>query len=190
MIVGMAGYKRVGKDTAAEVLVTDFGFDRYALADPLKQAVSALFGFAPEEINGEAKDLAHLFWNITPRQALQVVGTELIRNELRKHFPHITNLHIERMKQEARLHDDLVITDVRFPDEVEAVQDLGGIVIRIHRPGYEASAHPSETLIDTAPVDYEVINDASKIDLQDRIVAIVSGAMTDIGTESALVYPR
>ena len=68
-----------------------------------------------------------------------------------------------------------IITDVRFPNEVEAIENRGGIVIRIERTprsyGTEfiIDEHPSETALDDHNFDYVIDNDGSISDLIDKV---------------------
>jgi hypothetical protein len=78
-----------------------------------------------------------------------------------------------------------IITDMRFPNELEAVKEKGGITIRVVRPhGYTnphtgeykempLSYHPSETALDDAKFDYEIINDGTIEDLIEKVKEIL-----------------
>ena len=72
-----------------------------------------------------------------------------------------------------------IITDMRFPNELEAVEEREGITIRVHRDLYDGKArisknlHPSETAIDDAKFDYEIINDGSMEDLIEKVRQIL-----------------
>lgn len=52
-----------------------------------------------------------------------------------------------------------IITDMRFPNELKAVKDKGGISIRVERPGLLESNHLSETSLDSATFDFVINND-------------------------------
>jgi hypothetical protein len=55
-----------------------------------------------------------------------------------------------------------VITDVRFPNEAEAIKKRGGKVISVVRPGHmDTGNHPSETALDGYNFDYVMYNDGS-----------------------------
>jgi hypothetical protein len=78
-----------------------------------------------------------------------------------------------------------IITDLRFPNEYKAVKEKGGITIRVVRPhGYTnphtgvykempLSYHPSETALDDAKFDYEIINDGEIVDLIEKVKTIL-----------------
>lgn len=65
-----------------------------------------------------------------------------------------------------------IITDVRFPNEAQAIKDRGGIMIRIERPGVESHCggqHPSETALDNYNFDYVIENEGSIDELIQKI---------------------
>lgn len=140
MIIGICGFIGSGKDTAADYLVGFHGFRRDSFANTLKDAVSAVFGWDRELIEGrtpearawrEQKDewwSNRLGMEITPRWILQYWGTDVLRN----------NFHddIWIAALEARLAkrmDHTVISDVRFPNEVKAIRAQGGKIVWIQR---------------------------------------------------------
>jgi hypothetical protein len=65
-----------------------------------------------------------------------------------------------------------IITDVRFPNEAQAIKDRGGIIIRIERPGGEShcgGAHASETALDDYDFDIVINNDGTIDELIDKV---------------------
>jgi hypothetical protein len=141
MIIGIAGFQGSGKDTIADYLCNIYGFKRDSFAATLKDAVSAVFGWDRELLEGRTKESrawreqVDPWWanrlnmpNLTPRLVLQLWGTEVAR----KAFHDDTWIaSLENKLHKA--HNDIVITDVRFPNEIKAVRDAGGIVIRVVR---------------------------------------------------------
>ena len=79
LLIGLTGYKGVGKDTVADYLCAKYGFIRLSFAKPLKDALAIIFGFTDEQLNGSLKEVKDPYWQITPREAAQFVGTELFR---------------------------------------------------------------------------------------------------------------
>lgn len=143
LIIGL-GYKaRSGKDTVAAALVERWGFKRYAFADPLKEACREIFKLNDEQLYGSAKEKVDEFWKDTPRRILQVVGTECLRKG------YADDVWVRALERRiVNGPERCVVTDVRFPNEAEAIQEWGGIVLRVDRPGAAASGgvagHPSE----------------------------------------------
>ena len=63
MIIGLCGKKRVGKDTFADYLVDNYNFDKYAFANPLKEACRIMFCFNDEQLYGDQKEDFDSNWN-------------------------------------------------------------------------------------------------------------------------------
>lgn len=148
-IVGLCGYARSGKDCAAQALIAD-GFERIAFADAVREALLALDpDLAYDGANPQSVvDAVTLYgWDRAKgerdmRRLLQRMGTEAGRNI---HGPDCW-VNIARRKIEATTAN-VVLTDVRFPNEAAMVRELGGHVIRIDRPGVgPVNGHASEAL--------------------------------------------
>lgn len=78
----------------------------------------------------------------------------------------------------------LVVTDVRFPNEAEAIQREGGIVIRVLRPGMGGDAHASETSVDLINPNFVIINDGTFDTLRSRVCDVLHIAKLLPGSES------
>ena len=135
---------------------------------------------------------------MTYREFLQKLGTEAMRDGL--HTNVWVNALFADYKMSYRQHPDIdyvehkaypnwIITDVRFPNEVEAVEEREGITIRVVRGcskcggiGYHKLScskqyekqHPSETALDDAKFDYEIINDGTLEDLVEKVKHILT----------------
>jgi len=141
-IIGITGRKYSGKDTLGDFLVTNYGYERIAYADALKEVARIIFDFDDTQLYGDNKETPDEYWNITPRQAFQFIGTDLFRNNCHKLFntSHTNKdiwIRVVKRKIMNRLKTNpnakFVVTDIRFPDELDAVKDLGGITIKIKR---------------------------------------------------------
>lgn len=141
MIIGIAGFIGSGKDTLADYLQNFHGFRRDSFAAPLKDSAAAIFGWDREMLEGRTKESRQqreqvdTWWaeqlgipNFTPRLALQLLGTEAVRKGIHDKV-WIASL-ANRMR---RTTDHMVITDCRFPNEIRAIKDGGGLVVRIAR---------------------------------------------------------
>jgi hypothetical protein len=140
MIVGVMGLMGSGKDTLSDVLVNEHNFTKLSFADTVKDVVSCVFGWDRELVEGSTKEsrdfreVVDLWWskelgipNLTPRMALQLVGTELFRD----HFDN--DIWVKNTMRRASLHQNVVIADVRFRNEAEAIAAVGGKLVRVIR---------------------------------------------------------
>ena len=140
IIVGVVGLIGAGKDTIADYLVNIHGFRRDSFANTLKDAVSAVFGWDRELLEGrsrhsrEWREQPDEWWSqrlgrtITPRLMLQLWGTEVCRQGFHD------DIWIASLENKLRsAQDDVVISDCRFPNEIESIRRQGGWVIRVVR---------------------------------------------------------
>jgi hypothetical protein len=141
MIIGFVGFIGSGKDTAADYLVNFHGFRRDSFANTLKDAVAHVFGWDRTLLEGRTKEAREWreqvdpWWaerldmpNLTPRWVLQYWGTEVCRQGFHD------DIWIASLENKMRkTGDDIVISDVRFPNEIKSIHNAGGIVIRVKR---------------------------------------------------------
>lgn len=140
MIIGVTGFIGSGKDTVADYLCTFHGFKRVSFAASLKDAVSSVFGWDRELLEGSTKtsrewrEQKDVWWSerlgmdITPRWVLQYWGTEVCRNGFHKD---IWVASVENKLRQSK--DNIVITDCRFANEVNSLKNVGGITMRVER---------------------------------------------------------
>jgi len=175
-LIGITGKIGSGKTTATDYL-TSLGYHEYSFAGPLKQ-IAEIFHFEFHQLYGtqEQKLEVNAHWNVSGRHFLQKFGTEICRNVLPKVLPEMklddTSLwirlfEIERAKNPDRLY---VVSDVRFPDEAQAIKRMGGIIIRLVRPSPHASSHASETVQDLIEPDVTINNTSTKTHLYRELV--------------------
>jgi len=204
-LLAFSGKSQAGKTTAALHCAKTFGGTKIALADSLKEEVATLLKhfikFRPENLYGSAADREEIFqieageWaacadkdlqealapffsitdgghtiSMTFRTLLQTYGTEYRRNQNRNYW---TDRGKERILS-AQGH--VFVDDIRFPDEVEMIHDLGGMVVRIERPDDSyggKSDHTSETSLDGySGFDVTVINGGDVTDLEETVESV------------------
>lgn len=152
-----------GKTTCADHLISTHNFKPYKFATPLKNMLRCL-GMGDDEIERSDKDRPYdLLCGKTPRYAMQTLGTDWGRNMIGDDF--WCNIWKARVLGLHAVTND----DCRFPNEAKAVHDLGGIVIRVYRPGCGPSNHPSELEIASIQPDYEIENTSTKVDLYAKL---------------------
>jgi hypothetical protein len=141
MIIGICGFIGSGKDTIADYLVNIHEFRRESFANSLKDAVAHVFGWDRTMLEGRTKhsrewrDQVDTWWaerlnmpDLTPRLMLQLWGTEVCRRGFHD------DIWIASLENKLRnSQDDVVISDCRFPNEIKAIRQQGGVVIRVVR---------------------------------------------------------
>ena len=177
-IIGITGRKQNGKDTIGNYLIENYGYERYAFADPLKEICKILFGFNDDQLWGNKKEEMDPFWKTTPRKLFQFIGTELFREQLYQVLPDVTDDIWVKVLEKKLMDSDplkkIVITDIRFQNECDLIKKLGGTLIRVTRNTLEVNdLHSSEKDIDDFNVDYEIINNTNKMDLYEKIDVIL-----------------
>ena len=169
MIIGVIGPKQSGKSTLTKALVERYGFSRTAFADPIKKALMVAFGLTWEQVYGSEKEIpTDKLCGRTPRHAMKTMGTEWGREMI---HPDIWLAGWRNTIPSG----NLVIEDVRFPNEHEAVKSTAdGCIISVRRPGCEYdSSHESEAHADL-PFDYQIQNDSSMEEFESKIEAQLS----------------
>ncbi len=89
LILGLAGQKRVGKDTFADYLVKNYGFMKLAFAEPIKRIACTVFNLDYDKLDDLDKEAIMPEYGISLRQFYQKFGTELMRNDLYNHLPEL-----------------------------------------------------------------------------------------------------
>lgn len=170
-LIGLTGYAGSGKDTFAKSLKLRGGFERVGFADAVKEMALVLDPLllipAPD-----ADNLAYLSQLVSTygweqakkfdsvRKYLQVLGTDAVRNIIGND----AWIRAAEAKVIGHLREErnVVMTDVRFPNEVAFVKSYGGTMIKIVRPNVEAvNDHISDTGIDNLEVDDVIFNDST-----------------------------
>lgn len=186
MVVSICGYKQSGKDTIGKYLVDNFGFVRYAFADPIREVCKIIFDWTDEYMR-EHKEKVDDFWGISPRYAMQWIGTEGFQYYLPKDAPQFAE-EVGRtiwVKKFLRWHERtqnrrVVITDMRFHHEMDMLEEhLGNdvISIRVNRDSVEPNdPHASEQDIPDLNVDWEVGNNGTIEELYEQVNFLIGNS--------------
>ena len=133
MIIGIAGPAGSGKNTTADIiqaLLPRTAVQQLAFADPMRAMLNAsgIFDdvFSPFELN---KQKVHPRWGVSVRQAMQALGTAWGRNLI--HETLWRDLTLDKCVDPSMLY---IITDVRFLNEAEEIQEHGGFILRVKTP--------------------------------------------------------
>jgi len=167
MLIGLVGKKQAGKDTFGQYLIQQYGFQKRAFADPIKECCQLLFHLREEQLHDAIlKETIDTRWNQTPRQIMQMVGTDLFRNHYDPDFWIKSFEQWYHNSSSSSTH--VVCTDVRFPNEAECIRSLGGVLVQIIRPTIlSTDLHESEQCIIQA--DYRIMNDSTLENFHDKI---------------------
>ncbi len=206
MIIGINGKIGSGKDTVGKIIqwltkpeldgqyIGFQTYDDYTLqklspfkikkfAGKLKQIGSILSGIDAgmfEDQDFKKLDMAPE-WGMTYREFLQKLGTEAMRDGLHTNvWVNALFADYQPIGWEPEDVSNWIITDMRFPNEMEAVVEKNGITIRVVRdyalrggPEDPKNLHPSETALDKHTMHYEIINDGTIEDLIEKVREIL-----------------
>lgn len=179
-LIGLIGKKRSGKDTFADKLVRDHGYTRVALADPLREAalgLNPLVGrpsipgnLSPTHELRLVDVVEALGWekakDTVPevRRTLQRLGTESIRALDDRFWIRTAFQRIDALREEGK---PVVVTDVRYPNEADAIREATGYLVRIVRnlPD-DGDSHASEKAMDDYREHLRVPNNQGIEDLE------------------------
>jgi hypothetical protein len=210
MIIGLIGFINSGKGTVASYLVNRYNFRQDSFATSLKDACALMFDWPRNLLEGDTKEsrewreLVDPWWaeqlgmpNFSPRLALQLIGTDALRNNFHQDMWFLTLKN--RIRKNPNQH--VVISDVRFPNEIKFIQDQKGTLIKINRGPepvwYEtalmankgnsiakdvmnktySSAHLSEWAWIGAKIDYELNNNSTIENLEGQLNKVLSNIL-------------
>lgn len=158
LVVGICGAKAHGKDTAAQVLIDNYGFERVSFADGLRKTVcTALRCNESYFLDPDKKEEIDPRTGKSRRFWLQHIGTEGFRSLWE-------DVWVEWWRAEvlSGRYDRVVVTDLRFPNELAAIRRLENtLVLRITNPNKPVNndAHASELHYASFDVDKDILND-------------------------------
>ena len=141
-VIAVCGIKGNGKDTVADYIIKQYpNWEKDSFAGTLKDAVSAIFGWDRKMLAGETpedrakREEKDEYWSeklgfdVTPRNILQIFGTECVRNHFHK------NIWVDSLERKVKnSRNNIIITDCRFKNEIDMLRSIGATVIRVERP--------------------------------------------------------
>lgn len=182
-VIGVGGYLRSGKDTFADHLVKEHGYTKLFMSDPLNEALMTLnpwvyvpdvYRFGWKKSEGRTIAFQHEFERYQTivnemgytdakrladvRGLLQRMGTEVGRNMIDKElWVKLASKNIAAHLLEGKR---VVVTGMRFPNELDMIRSLGGTNVWIHREEALAGdkSHASESSVEEGDFDQIVTN--------------------------------
>ncbi len=170
MIIGVIGPKQSGKSTLTKILVERYGFTRTAFADPLKRALMVAFDLTRAQVSGDEKEIpTDNLCGETPRTAMETLGTNWGRQMIHQ------DIWLSAWRNTLP-GGNLVIEDVRFPNECQAVKETPeGCIISVRRPGREYDPSIESEAHADLPFDFKIRNDASMSSFESEIEEVLAG---------------
>lgn len=128
MIIGIFGKKGHGKDTIADYLVNNHNFYKLTYAEPIKKICREIFSLSDEQlINHTLKEEIDPRWNKSPRQIMQLIGTDLFRKTFSEDI--WVNILCEKAKKLLLEGKKIVISDIRHSNELEKLFTLSDNIL-------------------------------------------------------------
>jgi len=174
-VIGLLARARCGKDTVGDYIISQYSPEavvKHRLAQPIKDAVCALYGFTPCQIESDKKEQVDTVIGISPRQAMIGITTHVMEEMGRDFFSR-------------RLFGDLdagligggnqtiIVPDVRYEHDIYEIRRRGGIVIKIVRPNV-LPRHAWEDGIDNLDGDFLIINSGKLAELYAQVDIVLS----------------
>lgn len=191
MIIGLCGEQGSGKDTVANILISEYGFIKLTFASTLKDVVAILFSWPRDLLEGLSeesrlwRETTDDFWSeklsipsFTPRKALQMIGTDLFRI----HFNNDIWISIVENKISTMLKNNpntnIVISDCRFANEFGLIKQFSDshiiMILREKNKSTNKLYHSSETEWVNYNFDAILQNDNSIDDLKTNLKSLLS----------------
>jgi hypothetical protein len=150
-------------------------YKRLSFADPLRkfsaQILSSL-GYNGLACLRDKKEEKITELGVSPRQMMQTLGTEWGRSCIHPDlWVMVAAGAVEEQRNRGR---NVVIDDVRFPNEAEMIRKLGGELWLVNRPGvaYEGD-HASEGALSEVEPDSLINNSGSLTQLRQVVVGLL-----------------
>ncbi len=178
-ILSFSGRKQSGKSTSADYIISlinehkfNMSYKIYSFVDPLKLDICInILGLTYDQCYGSDDNkntMTDLWWDgvqLTARQAMEIIGTKIFRALKTNVWVDAT---INKIKKENV--DLAIISDCRFPNEVEAVKNSGGLNIRLESDPFHSDAI-SENSLDQDVYDwsnFDLIIKNSKMTIEEK----------------------
>lgn len=167
-IIGILGRARAGKDTVATAIknVATTPTVILRLAQPIKDAVCALYNIEHDTLESNKKEEIIPGYTCTPRRAMQEITEYYMKRHGRDFFSKALFSKIDKQQ-----FGCVIIPDIRYPHDIHEVHKRGGYVIKVQRPENPVN-YACEDTVDDCEYDFSIVNDATKESLETHAINI------------------
>lgn len=167
-IIGIAGRSRAGKDTIAQIIIDKYPeYSIRRLATPLKKAIMDLYGFTPDQLETDLKEVKDERWDKTPRETIQSLTDYMMK--------YMGNDFFTRQLYNCYTDGEfIIIPDIRYEHDIEEIHRRNGIVIKVERP-FSNVSHKFEGQVDNLNYDYLIKNSGTIEDMKYSVNLIMVG---------------
>jgi hypothetical protein len=175
-LIAICGGKHHGKTTLKDELIANhIDMKVMSFADPMRDMLRAIGVEDEYLIKKKTKPIHNIAGNPTARRMLTTLGTQWGRKYIHEDiWASLMRDRIKAYKSGIVSPKLIVIDDLRFPNELNVVKELGGVAVRVHRPelpkpGLRWFRHESERYYDKLKVDLEVVNYTSPFNMYTQL---------------------
>lgn len=161
-IIGISGHKGSGKTTVADIISTlllPSSSVKIGFADPLKEEVAKMYGCSVSYVEEHKPNF---------RLILQGHGTDYRRKLCGDQY-WIEKFLLKTLRPEYDKVDWILVPDVRFKNEMQCINNVGGTLVRIERPGLPHDSHTSENDLDDVIFQHTILNDGGLDKLKTQV---------------------
>jgi hypothetical protein len=182
-VISFIGLKGSGKDEAIKACAS-LNPVVVKMADPLKEMLRAMLtiqrvdkALIERYIEGDLKEQpSRHFGGASPRHAMQTLGTEWGRDLMCKDL--WTNMMVDRVRDLTSKGYLVMLSDVRFQNELDFLKDFDCVTIRIERDqNRPVDLHESERNIDKLDHDFVITNNGTLAGFHEKVRDAVKGVL-------------
>ena len=166
-IIAFAGKKGSGKDTAARLLISSYGYKRIAFADSLKNICKLVYTVTEDELNDRyLKDLKLSRYPFKSPRTLMKETADALKTVC-------PDIFLKLWLRAAEPYDKIVVPDLRLRDELNLLTGFNAQFLRILRPNVDnTDTHASEIELDGIDLP-EIDNNGTVEDLENAIRVLI-----------------
>lgn len=184
-LIGLGGRLQNGKDVVADRLVAEHGFIKMGMSDPLNAAMMTLnpivrYSYQEDGYIGYAEIVDRVGYTDAKkipevRRLLQVFGTEVVRNMFGENV--WVDLARKRILEMVEDNVSVVLTGIRFENELNLIHSLGGETWWVERPGFpvgSTNSHASEDTLTGDQFQTQMINNRDVAFLEKLVDKVIT----------------